>query len=171
MLPLTQILIHSSFISILIFFIIIIYIFFSSFFLFIIKLKGSKIGYDKLDVHNTFLNRSLREVVYIEQPTSFVDLILATHVCRFHKSFYDLKQAPQSWYTRLNDFFFFLLAFGLPRLIPSSLFYLWIVISVIFLSMLMIFYSLVITLFLFNVSLLCWAQSLNFMIWVMLIIF
>jgi len=105
MLPLTQILIHSSFISILIFFIIIIYIFFSSFFLFIIKLKGSKIGYDKLDVHNTFLNRSLREVVYIEQPTSFVDLILATHVCRFHKSFYDLKQAPQSWYTRLNDFF------------------------------------------------------------------
>lgn len=40
----------------------------------------------------------------MEQPTGFVDPTLPTHVCRLHKSFYGLKQAPLTWYTQLGDF-------------------------------------------------------------------
>jgi len=57
----------------------------------------------QLDIHNVFLNRVLDEEVYMKQLSGFVDSILSSHVCRLYKSLY-LKQAPQVWYTRLNDF-------------------------------------------------------------------
>jgi hypothetical protein len=34
----------------------------------------------------------------MQEPTSFVDPAMPTHVCRLHKSLYGLKQAPRAWY-------------------------------------------------------------------------
>jgi len=62
----------------------------------------------QLDIHNAFLNGILNEEVYMKQPLGFVDSILPSYMCRFHKSLYGLKHATQAWYTRLNDFLLFI---------------------------------------------------------------
>lgn len=48
-----------------------------------------------------FLNGSLKEEVYVDQPSGFKDPFHPNHVYRLKKVVYRLKQAPQTWYKRL----------------------------------------------------------------------
>ena len=57
----------------------------------------------QMDVKSAFLNRFIKEEVYIEQPPGFEDAKFFNHVFKLHKALYGLKQAPQSWYERLNS--------------------------------------------------------------------
>jgi hypothetical protein len=74
----------------------------------------------QLDVSNAFLQSSLREEVYMEQPSGFVDAANPEQVCKLHKAIYGHKQAPRAWFTRL---FNFLLDIGFQgSLVDTSLF-------------------------------------------------
>ena len=54
-----------------------------------------------MDVKTTFLNGTIDEEVYIEQPEGFEVNNRDTHVCRLKKALYGLKQAPRAWYARM----------------------------------------------------------------------
>jgi hypothetical protein len=47
----------------------------------------------KMDVKSAFLNSSIIEEVYVEQPPSFESEGYANHVYKLHKMLYRLKQA------------------------------------------------------------------------------
>lgn len=57
-----------------------------------------------MDVKTTFFHGSLREEFYVEQPEGFEVQYRQTHVCRLKKSLYGLKQPPQAWYDRINNY-------------------------------------------------------------------
>ena len=46
----------------------------------------------------------IEEEVYIEQPQWFEFENRATHVCKLKKDMYGLKQAPTTWYGRIDSF-------------------------------------------------------------------
>lgn len=56
-----------------------------------------------LDVKSAFLNGILQDEIFIEQPQGFIINGKADMVCKWEKTSYGLKPAPQTWYTRINS--------------------------------------------------------------------
>ena len=63
-------------------------------------------------VKRDFLNGSISNEVYVEQPPGFEDSVHPDFVFKLKKSLYGLQQAPRAWYERLSNF---LLGNGFPN--------------------------------------------------------
>ena len=57
-----------------------------------------------MDVKSAFLNGSIQELVYVEQPLGFKDHKFPNHVYKLQKALYGLKEAPRAWYECLKKF-------------------------------------------------------------------
>jgi hypothetical protein len=57
-----------------------------------------------MDVKSTFLDGDLEEEMYIEQPKGFLLSESEDYVWKLKKTLYSLKQAPRSWYSRLDKY-------------------------------------------------------------------
>ena len=66
-----------------------------------------------MNVKTSFLNGVVEEEVYVEKPLGFETHDRESHVCRLKKVLHGLKQAPRTWYDRIDRF---LPVWALPRL-------------------------------------------------------
>jgi hypothetical protein len=57
-----------------------------------------------MDVQSAFLNGSIKEEVYVEQPPGFESEEYTNHAYKLHKALHGLKEAPRVWYECLRDF-------------------------------------------------------------------
>jgi hypothetical protein len=57
----------------------------------------------QMDVKTVFLNEII-EKVYIEQPQAFEVSGKESHVCKFKKVVYGLKQGPRPWYFKIDKY-------------------------------------------------------------------
>jgi len=57
------------------------------------------------NVKSAFLNRTLEEEVYIEQPAEYVIKGKEDKVYKLNKALYGLKQAPRAWYKKIDAYF------------------------------------------------------------------
>nr|GEU81023.1 retrovirus-related Pol polyprotein from transposon TNT 1-94 [Tanacetum cinerariifolium] len=58
----------------------------------------------QMDVKIVFLNRILKEELYVGQPLGFVSKQYPDHVYALDNALYGLKQAPRAWYDVLSQF-------------------------------------------------------------------
>ena len=56
----------------------------------------------QLDVKSAFLNGTLKEDIYMQQPERFAKPGKEHLVCKLERTIYGLKQSPRAWYERLH---------------------------------------------------------------------
>lgn len=59
-----------------------------------------------MDVVTTILNGILTETIYMRQPPGFIKLGCEDLVCRLIRAIYGLKQSPQAWYSKIDNFLY-----------------------------------------------------------------
>ena len=74
----------------------------------------------QMDVQSAFLNGTLDEEIYVEQPLGFEKPGTEGKVLRLGKALYGLKQAPRAWYSKLNSH---LISLGLSRSVNETTLY------------------------------------------------
>jgi hypothetical protein len=57
-----------------------------------------------MDVKLAFLNGTLEEEVYLEQPEGFKLTKNQDYVCKLKEALYGLKQDPRAWFSRLDNY-------------------------------------------------------------------
>ncbi|GJV28828.1 retrovirus-related pol polyprotein from transposon TNT 1-94 [Tanacetum coccineum] len=72
--------------------------------IFVANAANKNIKIFQMDVKMEFLNRELKEEVYVSQTKGFVDQDNPSHVYKLKKALYGLKQAPCAWYDMLSSF-------------------------------------------------------------------
>ena len=58
-----------------------------------------------MGIKSTFLNGTLEEEVYIEQPVGYVSPRQENKVYRLKKTLYGLKEASRAWYKKIDSYF------------------------------------------------------------------
>jgi hypothetical protein len=79
------------------------------------------IGHFSWEVHHmnaksAFLNGVIKETVYVQQPSRFVDPNNTGKALRLHKALYGLRQVPRAWNTKLDQS---LIKFGFSRCVTE----------------------------------------------------